>query len=192
LKPQKTSETMGKKKGTATTSAAASTTGSKAIAAAPKKTALKAATAATKDAQCDWTSSTITKRDKKKMWSLGLISDDEEDVRLPGSNSRPNLPAGFTVMFSTFLYRGLSLPSHEFLWCLLFSYGIQLWLLTPNSILHLAILPLFAKLFLVLILIGACGRRVFSSSATVAAADLTSPEGSASLFGRKSIILTFR
>jgi hypothetical protein len=152
---------MGKKKISTTASVAASATGSKATAAVLKKTAPKVGTASAKDAQCDWTASTITKRDDKRMRSLGLISDDEEDVRLPGSNSRPNLPAGFTVMFSTFLYRGLSLPSHEFLWCLLFSYGIQLWLLTPNSILHLAILPLFAKLFLVLILIGACGRRVF-------------------------------
>ncbi|KAK1629718.1 hypothetical protein QYE76_004033 [Lolium multiflorum] len=42
-------------------------------------------------------------------------------------------------MFSTFLHRGLSLPTHEFLRCLLFSYGIQLWQLTPNSILHLSI-----------------------------------------------------
>jgi hypothetical protein len=56
---------------------------------------------------------TITKRDEK-MRSLGLISDDEKDVRFPFSDSRPNHPAGFSVMFSAFLFWGLSLPAHEF------------------------------------------------------------------------------
>jgi hypothetical protein len=54
----------------------------------------------------------MTKRDEKKARSLGLISDKEEDVLLPGSDSRPNPPACFTVMFAAFLYRGLSLPAH--------------------------------------------------------------------------------
>jgi hypothetical protein len=76
-----------------------------------KKVALRAATAAARDTQCDWIASTITKRDEKKMRSLGLISDEEGDVRLPGSDSRPNPPAGFTVMFSAFLYRGMSLST---------------------------------------------------------------------------------
>ena len=34
---------------------------------------------------------------------------------------------------------GLSLPAHEFLRGLLFVYGVQLWQLTPNAILHLAV-----------------------------------------------------
>ena len=42
-------------------------------------------------------------------------------------------------MFLSFLYRGLSLPAHKFLHHLLRVYEIQLWQLTPNSILHLAI-----------------------------------------------------
>jgi hypothetical protein len=83
---------MGKKKGAATSSAAASTTGSKTTVPTPKKTAPRAAFAASRDAQCDWTTSTITKRDEKKMRSLELIFDDEGDVRLPGSDSRPNPP----------------------------------------------------------------------------------------------------
>jgi hypothetical protein len=139
---------MGKKNGATTASAAASATGSKATATAPKKTAPRAATAAAKDVQCDWTTSTITKCDEKKMRSLGLIFDEEGDVRLPGSDSRPDPPVGFTVMFSGFLYRGLSLPAHEFLWCLLFLYGIQLWHLTPNSILHPAICITICEAFL--------------------------------------------
>jgi hypothetical protein len=63
----------------------------------------------------DWPTSTTTKRDEKKARSLGLISADEGNVILLGLASRPNTPAGFTVMFMSFLYRGLSLPAHEFL-----------------------------------------------------------------------------
>lgn len=124
--PQRTSIKMGKKKGAATAGAATSAAGSKVTALAPKKAAPRV-TAPAKDAPCDWTASSMTKRDKKKMRSLGLISDDEGDIRLPGSDSRPNPPDGFTVMFAAFLFRGLSLPAHEFFRCLLFSYGIQLW-----------------------------------------------------------------
>lgn len=39
-----------------------------------------------------------------------------------------------------FLIRGLSLPAHEFLRGILFIYGLQLHQLTPNSILHIAVL----------------------------------------------------
>jgi hypothetical protein len=68
----------------------------------------------------------MSKRDEKKVRSLGLIPDEEGNVILPGSASRPNPPAGFSVMFVAFLYRGSSLPAHEFLRRLLVSYGIQL------------------------------------------------------------------
>ncbi|KAK1614376.1 hypothetical protein QYE76_019893 [Lolium multiflorum] len=97
------------------------------------------ATASAPKANLDWTASTITKRDESKMRSMGLIPFTESDFVHPGSASRPEPPKGFTVMFMSFLYHGLSLPAHEFLRCLLFSYGIQLWQLTPNSILHLSI-----------------------------------------------------
>jgi hypothetical protein len=40
-------------------------------------------------------------------------------------------------MFLSFLFRGLSLPAHEFLCGLLFVYGVQPHQLTPNSILHI-------------------------------------------------------
>jgi hypothetical protein len=133
---------MHKKRNTASSGATTSATCSKAIAAAPKTIA------AARDAQRDWTTSNITKRDEKNMRSLGLISDDEKDVRFPGSESRQNPPAGFIVMFSAFLFHGLSLPAHEFLWCLLFSYGIQIWQLTPNSVLHLAIFITICEAFL--------------------------------------------
>jgi hypothetical protein len=51
-------------------------------------------------------------------------------------------------MFTAFLFRGLSLPAHEFLRSLLFFYGIQLWQLTPNSILHLSIFITVCEAFL--------------------------------------------
>ena len=133
---------MGKKKMATSSGATASAAGSRA------PTASRKAGAAAKNLQCDWTASSITKRDEKKLRTLGLISANETDVIFPGSDSRPKPPAGFTVMFSAFLHRGLSLPAHEFLRCLLFSYGIQLWQLTPNSILHLAIFITVCEAFL--------------------------------------------
>jgi hypothetical protein len=146
---------MGKKKNTASSRAAASATGPKAAG-----VALKPAAAA-RDAQCDWMASAITKHDEKKMRSLGLISDDEKDVHFPGLDSRPNIPSRFTVMFSAFLSRGLSLPTHEFLRCLFFSYDIQLWQLTPDSILHLAIFITVCEAFLGIDLHWGLWKKIF-------------------------------
>ncbi|KAK1684192.1 hypothetical protein QYE76_045040 [Lolium multiflorum] len=96
----------------------------------------------------DWNASAITNRDINKLRALGFISASKDDIRLPGLVSRPSPPKGFTVMFVAFLFRGLSLPAHEFLRSLLFFYGIQLWQLTPNSILHLSIFITVCEAFL--------------------------------------------
>ncbi|KAK1630611.1 hypothetical protein QYE76_004926 [Lolium multiflorum] len=96
----------------------------------------------------DWSASAISSRDINKLRNLGFISASEEDIRLPGAVTRPKPPKGFTVMFVAFLFRGLSLPSHEFFRSLLFFYGIQLWHLTPNSILHLSIFITVCEAFL--------------------------------------------
>ncbi|KAK1607751.1 hypothetical protein QYE76_031424 [Lolium multiflorum] len=96
----------------------------------------------------DWCASAISNRDINKLRALGFISASEDDIRLPGAVSRPKPPKGFTVMLSAFLFRGLSLPAHEFLRSLLFFYGIQLWQLTPNSILHLSIFVAVCEAFL--------------------------------------------
>ncbi|KAM0872464.1 hypothetical protein ACQ4PT_038708 [Festuca glaucescens] len=96
----------------------------------------------------DSSASTISKREENKLRSLGLISSAESDFHHPGSSSRPKPPKGFTVMFAAFLLRGLSLPAHEFLRSLIFFYGIQLWQLTPNSILHLSIFITLCEAFL--------------------------------------------
>ncbi|KAK1695949.1 hypothetical protein QYE76_012646 [Lolium multiflorum] len=96
----------------------------------------------------DWSASAISNRDINKLRALGLISSSEDDIRLPGAVSRPRPLKDFTVMFTAFLFRGLSLPAHEFLCSLLFFYGIQLWQLTPNSILHLSIFITVCEAFL--------------------------------------------
>ncbi|KAK1610952.1 hypothetical protein QYE76_034625 [Lolium multiflorum] len=96
----------------------------------------------------NWSASAISSRDVNKLRSLGFISASEDDIRLPGAVSRPQPPKGFTVMFVAFLFRGLSLPAHEFLRSLLFFYGIQLWQLTLNSILHLSIFITVCESFL--------------------------------------------
>ncbi|KAK1683116.1 hypothetical protein QYE76_043964 [Lolium multiflorum] len=90
----------------------------------------------------------ISSRDINKLRSLGFISASEEDIRLPGAVTRPKPPKGFTIMFVAFLFRGLSLPAHEFLRSLLFFCGIQIWQLTPNSILHLSIFIMVCEAFL--------------------------------------------
>jgi hypothetical protein len=51
-------------------------------------------------------------------------------------------------MFLTFLLRGLSLPTHEFLHGLLFVYGVQLHQLTPNPLLHIACFVTLCESFL--------------------------------------------
>ena len=95
--------------------------------AAPRPAASVAIEEENPGSQCDWERSLITEREKNKAQKLGLISRTEGDVIMPGADERPNPPPGFTIMFLAYLFRGLSLPAHEFLRCLLFSDGIQLW-----------------------------------------------------------------
>ncbi|KAK1612542.1 hypothetical protein QYE76_036215 [Lolium multiflorum] len=96
----------------------------------------------------NWSASAISSRDIHKLRALRFISASEDDIRLPRAVSRPKPPKGFTVMFVAFLFCGLSLPAHEFLRSLLYFYGIQLWQLTPNSILHLSIFITICEAFL--------------------------------------------
>jgi hypothetical protein len=77
-------------------------------------------------------------RDVKTLTEAGLLSESDEKVRLPGNEVTPCPDPGWQVMFVAFLFRGLSIPAHEFLCVLLFIYGVQLQQLTPNAILHIA------------------------------------------------------
>jgi hypothetical protein len=69
---------------------------------------------------------------------MGLLTNDEA-MQILGDEVTPDPPEGFRVIFTDFLVRGLSVPVHEFLRGLLFVCGIQLYQLTPNSILHISI-----------------------------------------------------
>ena len=138
---------MVKKGGSKGSSSSATAVGGKPQA-APRPAAPAAAGEEPVALQCDWERSLITEREKNKAMKLGLVSRTEGDVMMPGADERPNPPPGFTVMFLAYLFRGLSLPAHEFLKCLLFTYGIQLWQLTPNAILHLAIFITVCECFL--------------------------------------------
>jgi hypothetical protein len=60
----------------------------------------------------------------------------------------PRPPAGFRVLFFAFLLRGLLFPPHPFLRGLLFTYGIQLHDLNPNTILHIACFIMLCECFL--------------------------------------------
>ncbi|KAK1678459.1 hypothetical protein QYE76_039307 [Lolium multiflorum] len=46
----------------------------------------------------DWSASAISNRDISKLRAHGFISASEDDIRLPGSVSRPKPPKGFSVM----------------------------------------------------------------------------------------------
>ncbi|KAK1601744.1 hypothetical protein QYE76_004999 [Lolium multiflorum] len=113
-----------------------------------KGTAGSSATSGATKVGRDWSASTISKREENKLRSLGPISSAKSEYLHPGSSSRPRPPKGFIVMFAAFLFRRLSLPAHEFLRSLLFFYAIQLWQLTPNSILHLSIFITLCEAFL--------------------------------------------
>ena len=52
------------------------------------------------------------------------------------------------VLFKAFVERGLAIPACDFLWGLLFFWGIQLNHLTPDSILHIAIFVQLCEAFL--------------------------------------------
>ena len=123
---------MGKK-------AAAKTTASKASAAASKAPMEEGSGHQTGD----WARSLISERDITELKSQGLLHGME--FQMPDDEETPNPPEGWRVMFLAFLFRGLSLPVHEFLRGLLFVYGVQLWQLTPNAILHVAVFITFCE-----------------------------------------------
>jgi hypothetical protein len=77
----------------------------------------------------------------------GLISSSDS-IKFPSTERIPQPPSSYRVMFLSFLFRGLSLPAHEFLRGRLFVYGVQLHQLIPNSILHIACFVTLCESFL--------------------------------------------
>jgi hypothetical protein len=93
-----------------------------------------------------WGRSKMSAQDRKMLKKMGLLKKD--DVQFPRDESSPHPPIGFRVTFVDFLIRGLSTPVHEFLRGRLFIYGIQLYQLTPNSLLHISIFVTLCECFL--------------------------------------------
>jgi hypothetical protein len=104
-----------------------------------------------------WSASAITKGDLSKAKKLGFLPESMEVV-FTSDEVIPRLADGFRVMFLSFLLRGISLVAHEFLYGLLFIYGVQLHQLTPNSILHIACFITLCEAFSDLIRTGGCGN----------------------------------
>jgi hypothetical protein len=94
-----------------------------------------------------WVPSAILQKEVEKARTDGLISSNDS-IKFPSTERIPQPPSGYRVMFLSFLFRGLSLPAHEFLRGLLFIYGVQLHQLTPNSILHIACFVTLCESFL--------------------------------------------
>jgi hypothetical protein len=87
-------------------------------------------------------------KDLRKAANDGILKDDAMENRLAGPEAIPNTPAGFWLRFLAFVLHGLSFPLHDFLHGLLFTYGIQLHDLNPNTILHIACFIMLCKCFL--------------------------------------------
>ena len=124
------------------------TTATSAGGAAARTSASAPASPAAPVPQCDWERTAFTTRDEGKLRRAGVVPDVDGNIIIPGNESRPSPPAGYAVMFMAFLFRGLSLPAHEFLRGILFTYGVQIWQLAPNSILQLAIFITLCEGFL--------------------------------------------
>jgi hypothetical protein len=84
-----------------------------------------------------WARSGFTDVDLNTLKKARLLPKAAEMV-IPSDEIIPCPDDGFRVLFLSFIYRGLSLPAHEFLHGLHFVYDVQLHQLTPNSILHIA------------------------------------------------------
>jgi hypothetical protein len=91
--------------------------------------------------------SAIVQKELEKARTNGLISSSDT-IKFPSTERIPQPPSGYRVMFLSFLFRGLSLPAHEFLHGLLFVYGVQLHQLIPNFILHIACFVTLCESFL--------------------------------------------
>jgi hypothetical protein len=101
----------------------------------------------TKKQAAVWTASKITQADLNKVKKNRFLAESGE-VASPGDEIIPCSIEGFRLMFLSNLQRGFSLPAHKFLCGLLFVYGVQLYQLTPNSILIIACFITLCEAFL--------------------------------------------
>jgi hypothetical protein len=126
-------------------------------------TAKKAKTAdADPPAVGNWVQTKIGDRELASAEKIGILKNDPMEVIAAGPEIVPRPPVGFQVIFLAFLLRGLLLPPHPFLRGLLFSYGIQLHDLNPNTILHIACFITLCECFLRIEPHWALWRRIFT------------------------------
>ena len=83
-----------------------------------------------------WCHSDITFQHMKGLVRCDLLRTQTsiKEWLLPGEEDLPSLPDGYVVSFAHFHERGLTTPTHKFLWGLLHNYKIELQHLNPNGI----------------------------------------------------------
>jgi hypothetical protein len=85
----------------------------------------------------NWVQTKFLEKELQSAEKIGILKNDPAEVLIAGPEIILRPPAGFRVLFFAFLLRGFSFPPHPFLRRLLFTYGIQLHDLNPNTILHI-------------------------------------------------------
>jgi hypothetical protein len=100
-------------------------------------------------------------KDLQNAAKIGILKNDPAEVHIAGPEIILRPPMGFRVIFLAFLLRGFSLSLHPFLRGHLFTYGIQLHDLNPNTILHIACFIMLCECFLGIEPHWALWRRIF-------------------------------
>jgi hypothetical protein len=96
----------------------------------------------------NWVQTKFLEKDLQNAAKIGILKDDPAEVHITGPEIIPRPPAGFQVLLLAFLLQGFSFSPHPFLRGILFSYGIQLQDLNPNTILHIACFITLCECFL--------------------------------------------
>jgi hypothetical protein len=96
----------------------------------------------------NWVQTKFQERELQSAEKIGILKNDPVETLAAGPEIIPRPPAGFRVLFFAFLLWGLSFPPHPFLRGHLFTYGIQLHDLNPNTILYIACFITLCECFL--------------------------------------------
>ncbi|CAN6305118.1 unnamed protein product [Urochloa humidicola] len=93
--------------------------------------------------------SRVTEEHLQQLVALGMMGPKEIlHWRAPTGEDRPYEQTGETVVFTSFIERGLGLPTGDFFRGLLNFYGIELTHLNPNSILDISVFIYFCEGYL--------------------------------------------
>jgi hypothetical protein len=96
----------------------------------------------------NWVQTKFLEKELQSAEKIGILKDDPVEVLITGPEIIPRPPTGFRVLFLAFLLCGFSFPPHPFPRGLLFTYGIQLHDLNPNTVLHIACFITLCECFL--------------------------------------------